>query len=68
MEHTNRLIYLEDDDVATVDATGSMITVHYKTHHTVYIRDHGGLYTITKNIDQKLNQSHDTFITPWQYW
>ena len=36
MEHTNRLIYLEDDDVATVDATGSMITVHYKTHHTVY--------------------------------
>ena len=25
IEHTNRVIYLEDDDVAAVDATGSKI-------------------------------------------
>ncbi|XP_065907584.1 glutamine--fructose-6-phosphate aminotransferase [isomerizing] 2-like isoform X2 [Dysidea avara] len=30
MEHTNRLIYLEDDDVATVDATGTL-SIHHLT-------------------------------------
>ena len=36
IEHTNKVIYLEDDDVASVDSEGGKHTRHHIVFHTYY--------------------------------